>query len=339
MSKGVRRRWRSVVGLVLFALFGVAAWRTAALFRQFQCDQDLIMAVHTTDPNGVRAALASGANPNVRDSGQRPRSPLQQLLSLFRRSSTSGAAAVPGTPVLEYAFRKNYSGPRAGAVMLTLIRAGARLDPAWAHEALLYATSSGHTPVVEEVLNRHLITLWRTEPNLMLQFSLESSAGEDMTRFWLAHGADASARFPGGRTPIMYAARAGQVKKLRVLLDAGTDVNAKDFERNARDHVRRQFPSSRRRPNSAGTRRKDEALQQRRHHNAANGAASERFRDHSADQRGTGSGEAICPLSSRSQITSTVRSPTRRTTTTKADTKPSALGLPNTASWSAEAGS
>lgn len=229
MPRGAKRRLRIAAGLVLLALFGAAAWRTTLLFRQFQCDQDLIRAVRATDPAGVQAALAAGADPNVRDSGERQRSILRQLLSLFRRSGASGSAGVPGTLLLERAGLRNSPDPHVGAVMLSLIRAGARLDPRHADEVLWSATSCGHTRVVAELLNRHLITLWHSEPNLLLEFSLDPRAGVDMTRFWLAHGADPSARYPGGRTPIMYAARAGQAEKIQVLLDAGADVNAKDL--------------------------------------------------------------------------------------------------------------
>ncbi len=118
---------------------------------------------------------------------------------------------------------------RNASIVRTLLDAGANADAALltGETVLMRAAHSGDLEVVESLLE-HGADINASEP-VRLQTALMWALGEGHTnvaRKLIEHGADIQAKTSLNFTPLMFAARAGNVEATQLLLDAGAEVNA-----------------------------------------------------------------------------------------------------------------
>lgn len=154
-------------------------------------------AAHWNDGATVEALLAAGAN--VRAANEYGATPLMLactndnaaiIASLLKAGADANAAIPSGETALMTCAR---SGSAAGAKLL--VEAGAKLDSTdkeQGQNALMWAVAQKHADVAKVLLDK---------------------------------GADFKARSKGGFSPLMFAARVGDIESARVLLAAGADVN------------------------------------------------------------------------------------------------------------------
>ena len=180
----------------------------------------------------VRAALASGANPNCRRRG----TPLTTIAAGWRRSKVLRTLLEHGANPHrrdDQGFTALHMACQCGhyqAVRL-LIQHGAPLD---AQDVI------GWTPLHSAIYKdrfRAAASLLRAgaDPNLtdtqgMTPLHLGSNLHDDvnMTRSLISHGADVAARDAQGRSPLHYAARQGLTRIVHALLKHGAKVHALD---------------------------------------------------------------------------------------------------------------
>jgi ankyrin repeat protein len=154
-------------------------------------------AAHWDNAEMVDALLAAGAN--VRVANEYGATPLMLACSnanaaiigkLLKAGADANAAIPSGETVLMTCAR---SGSAEGARLL--VEAGARMDATdkeQGQNALMWAVAQKHA---------------------------------DVTKVLLEKGADFKARSKGGFSPLMFAARVGDIESARALLAAGADVN------------------------------------------------------------------------------------------------------------------
>jgi len=195
-------------------------------------NQQLASAVEDFSAKRVRAALASGANPNC----QRRGTPLTTIAAGWRRSKVLRTLLEHGANPHRrgnQGFTALHMACQCGhyqAVRL-LIQHGAPLD---AQDVI------GWTPLHSAIYKdrfRAAALLLRAgaDPNLtdtqgMTPLHLGSNLHDDvnMTRSLISHGADVAARDAQGRSPLHYAARQGLTRIVHALLKRGANVHALD---------------------------------------------------------------------------------------------------------------
>lgn len=175
-----------------------AAMLSPAMVRAQTDDEvDLLRAAQLDNVSGVSAALARGANPNVRDgSGETAlivamRNEAYRVASLLMkqpRIDLEARAPNGNTALMMAAFRGNKPA------VVEMLAHGAKVEqPGWT--ALHYAVAAGSIEVAELLLERK---------------------------------AQIDAEAPSGMTPLMLAAREGQEKAVLFLLERGADPLRKD---------------------------------------------------------------------------------------------------------------
>jgi ankyrin repeat protein len=191
---------------------------------QDDAKEPLCRAAQFGDLAQVRALLAGGANPNVRD--EQGETPLMRVALAHMRSLPDGA------PKIE----RDYDG-----IAKLLLDKGADVnarDPS-GRTALLIAvdgTASEHGVVGGDESIARLLVARGADVNL--QDDLGWSPLLTVVNLWaeqpvlvdflLAKGADINARLKDGRTGLMLAARLGKDERILSLLAKGADVNAQD---------------------------------------------------------------------------------------------------------------
>ena len=189
------------------AVRGFAFLSAALLFTSGACRADLFEAAKQGDAGAVRAALAEGALPDVRD--EEGRTPLHRAAE----------------------------GGHVEAIQL-LLDAGADAnaeDREYGSRPLYYAVSGGHAPAAKLLLERGAAvdainhTRDPVSAGSVENLTAVSKASEmgrtDLVALLLDRGADATGHGDGG-WPLLLAMSRGHVEPMRLLLDHGADVNA-----------------------------------------------------------------------------------------------------------------
>ena len=251
--------WRAsgplVVGLLALALAAAAA---ATAGGQSGSPQRLVDAVKAQDAAAVRALLAAGADVNERQADGATalhwaahREDLETAGLLLAAGADAGAANELGmTPLL-------MAGANGQAELVeALLAAGADPDAALTsgETPLMAAARAGSVAAVESLLRRgaDANATERTRGQSALMWAV-ANRHPGVTAALIAHGADirarsevryrvynmggnrsagsASAGIPlrqiaiGGSTPLLFAARSGDVESARLLLAAGADLH------------------------------------------------------------------------------------------------------------------
>jgi ankyrin repeat protein len=123
---------------------------------------------------------------------------------------------------------------RADAVTLLLDR-GARVDatdPTYQQTALMVAVRENHPDIVKLLIARGASVNARTRVGRTPAWVLPNSQPGFGHGIGIVRGGSPDrgrrAPIPGGMTPLMYAARDGRMDTVRMLLEAGADINARD---------------------------------------------------------------------------------------------------------------
>ena len=159
---------------------------------------ELLAAARSGDVEGVRAAIAAGADVD--------------------------AARPDGLTALHIAADRGHSG-----IVRALLRAGAAIEPQTrigAYTPLHLAARSGHGDIVRALLESGSDPDARTTNSSVTPLHLAAQAvrGTDAVVALLEHGADVDPlEVSAGQTPLMFAAGAGRAEAVRLLLAAGAD--------------------------------------------------------------------------------------------------------------------
>ena len=214
----------------------------------------LLDAAQSSNTKAVRSLLAEGFDPNVQTADGT--TPLLFAAHFGDIASARALLAAGGDPNLTNRYNvapMHEASLRADAELLrALIDAGAKVDAALpAGETPLMLLSRTDSPDAVKLLiargaNPNVVESWQGQTPLM--YAAANDRGS-VAAALIAAGADVNAKTPvndlperihavryfveipsAGLTPVLFAARHGAVSALRVLIDAGADVNAKTPE-------------------------------------------------------------------------------------------------------------
>ncbi|HEX6999811.1 MAG TPA: ankyrin repeat domain-containing protein [Gammaproteobacteria bacterium] len=238
---------RTLPGVAAFvSLFALSV----AAFAASDLDAKLLQAAQQRDSAEVRALLAAGADPNARAADGS--TPLLHAVHFGDVDSVQALLDAQADPDLTNRYGvgpMHEAALRADARLLQLLlEAGAEVDlalPEGETPLMLASRTSGVDAVrllIEHGANVNVVEQWQGETPLM--YAAAYDRGEVAAEL-IAAGADVNARTPlttlperkpavryfveipsGGFTPVMFAARHGAVSALRVLVEAGADVDA-----------------------------------------------------------------------------------------------------------------
>lgn len=221
---------------------------------QSDLDAKLLEAAQKTNPADVRALLAAGADANARAADGS--TPMVYAAHFGDAASVQALLAANGDPDLTNRYRigpMHEAALRADAEQLRLlVDAGATVDlalPEGETPLMLASRTSGVDAVqllIEHGANVNVVEQWQGQTPLM--YAAASDRGE-VAAALIAAGADINARTPvstlperlpavryfveipkAGLTPTMFAARHGALSALRVLIEAGADLDARSPE-------------------------------------------------------------------------------------------------------------
>ena len=218
----IKRSFNTLAAVVCLAALPVAAQAAEA-------DAGLINAIKAVDIEGVRAALARGADVTAAEpDGTTPlhwatygNEPAIVELLLEAGADVAAANRYGVLPI-------SLASTNGNAVIAEqLLDAGA--DPntiaAEGETALMTAARTGSHELVELLLDRgadvNAAETWRGQTALMW------AAAEGHARLiptMLSHGADLGARSEKGWTPLLFAVRQGHIGVVQTLLEAGVDI-------------------------------------------------------------------------------------------------------------------
>ncbi len=237
--------------IVAFAsLLAVAFAASAAA----DLDAKLLNAAQKADSTEVRALLTAHAEPNAR--APDGSTPLLYAAHFGDLESVRALLAAKADPSLTNRYGvgpMHEAALRADAPLLrALLEAGAKVDqalPEGETPLMLASRTSGLDAVrllIEHGANVNVVEQWQGETPLMYAAANDRS---EVAAALIAAGANVNARTrkddlperkpavryfveipAAGLTPVMFAARAGAVSALRVLIKAGADINAKTPE-------------------------------------------------------------------------------------------------------------
>ena len=179
-------------------------------------------AVHLDDAATVELLLSAGAKPGIAD--DTGATPLflactnrrgAMVARLLRSRADANAALASGETVLMTCAQ---AGEATG--VQALLEAGARVDtrePAHQQTALMWAAARGHADAVRALLagGADLRARSRAYPQTVTS-EVTQRAGREELNYTVTRG---------GSTPLLFAARAGDVESARLLLAAGADAN------------------------------------------------------------------------------------------------------------------
>ena len=217
-------------------------------------DARLLQAAQKSDSAEVRALLAEGADPNARAAdGATPLLHAAHFGDLDSVRALLDAKADPNLTNRYGVGPMHEAALRADARLLRLLLdAGAEVDlalPEGETPLMLASRTSGVDAVrllIEHGANVNVVERWQGQTPLM--YAAAYDRGE-VAAALIAAGADVNAKTPlnglperkhavryfveippGGFTPVMFAARHGALSALRVLIEAGADLDARTPE-------------------------------------------------------------------------------------------------------------
>jgi uncharacterized protein len=193
--------------------------------------QELYLAITHRDPAAVKALLARGADPNVRQSAQ-----LTPLLfaavtgqvEVARLLLAAGATLDPQTPYGS-ALTLALMGGNVPLIELLLAR-GANANPTRPHgiTALMLAAGNSHVPIVQQLLAKKAdIHASDNDGGTALIYAARNGRTQ-VARLLLSQGAAIDAADRGGWTALMHAAVNGHRGCTELLLEKGANPNLRD---------------------------------------------------------------------------------------------------------------
>ena len=187
------RRSRLTVLLITLAVL------TTVYFplRANRADDRLTRSLMWSDTEGVREALNSGADPDLR---------IQSTISTSQ----------------------NHVGSLLDVVRL-LLRHSLRPAKNNTRTALMYAASAGNAEAVVELLQHHANVNLRLDNGYSALIYAASKHPPDIAAALLAQGADVHVHTQDGATPLLLAAETGQTQNARLLLEKGEDIHEIDL--------------------------------------------------------------------------------------------------------------
>ena len=232
MRFGVRHAQRGVA--LVAAVLALASVSLAAA----PGDERLLQLVKDRDAAAVRAALAGGrADANAAEIDGTTALHWAAHLDDVETVDALIAAGADVSAENRYGVTPlSLASINGNAVIVgQLLRAGA--DANWSSRegqtALMTAARTGDVDTVEVLLasgaDVNATETWRGQTALMWT-AAERHVG--VSEALLRHGADVRARSPGGLTPLLFAARAGDRDIVRALLDVGADIDEVDDDGN-----------------------------------------------------------------------------------------------------------
>jgi len=213
-------------------------------------DRELLAAAQQADPAGVRALLAAGADPDARAADGS--TALLYAAHLGDTASVQALLAANGNPDLTNRYGigpMHEAALRADAGLLRLLAdAGASIDLALpeGETPLMLASRTSGVDAVRFLIGRgagvNVVERWQGQTPLMYAAAYDRA---EVAAALIEAGADVDARTPlnqlperlpavryfveipvAGLTPAMFAARHGALAALRVLIEAGADIDA-----------------------------------------------------------------------------------------------------------------
>ena len=179
---------------------GSMVWALALPLAHADAYEDFFRAIELDDAAVVADLLRRGFDPNARDPKRQP----ALLVALFKDSRKAAAVLLQSRSVKVEARNAQDESP------------------------LMLAALRGNLPAVQTLLARDADvnkTGWAP-----LHYAASSGAAQagDIVRVLLEHHAYIDAASPNGTTPLMMAARTGQIDVARLLLQEGADPNLKN---------------------------------------------------------------------------------------------------------------
>jgi len=212
----MKRSFLIVTSLALLLVFSLLTGWYLHASRREQVDQELIAAIKADHTQQALAALAAGANPNVRD---------------IETESTTGSLQF--SRLLEKLFHRTDAtdgNPHERALTLVLDRdpdkdkmPEQKTEDTTLVKALLDAGADPNTPNEKDGFPPLLLAVQNWRPRAV--------------RMILEHGGKIEQKDREGGTPLSWAAGSANSEALRILLKAGADINAKDRRGSTPLHV------------------------------------------------------------------------------------------------------
>ena len=194
-------------------------------------DLRLVDAVKSKDIEAVRSLLKQHVDVNTPQADGATAlawaahwNDLETADMLIRAGANVNAANDYGvTPLWEACNNAN------AAMVEKLSKAGANPNatlPATGETALMVCANTGNAEAVKSLLGHgaDVSVKEKQKGQTALMWALEE-AHPDVARLLMEHGADVRAKSKGGFTPLLFAARVGDIGSALVLLEAGADVN------------------------------------------------------------------------------------------------------------------
>ncbi|MDR2991024.1 MAG: ankyrin repeat domain-containing protein [Burkholderiaceae bacterium] len=164
---------------------------------QAQTRGQLVGAIKQDDASAIKALLAKGLNPNIKDEHGQP-----GLVMALLEGSLRAAKALADSPRL-------------------------KVDETDANgqNALMMAAWAGQMDIAKELVDKGAAV---NKPGWTPLHYAASKGQVDMIRYLLGLGADIDAGSPNGSTPLMIAAGYGSPESVKLLIESGADISKRN---------------------------------------------------------------------------------------------------------------
>lgn len=246
----IKLRSRKALICTIMALASVCSIWLYRTKTQRDLNRQLLGAVKKNDTIAVRLLLTHGADPNVRDLRQQPRTLWEQIQHAFHRGSEIPATSVPPTnyigvlnlsdeyfperTILEtavFSYSESYDGSENVSIVKALLDAGARTEDSSdkGHQTpLMMAALLGRLQTVQTLLDHHANPRARDDDGETALHCLHGNDIEDVkiAELLVKRGSDVDAVDNEGKTPLQHNLTwVGQFNMTRFLIAHGANVN------------------------------------------------------------------------------------------------------------------
>ena len=215
-----RLKRRLIAAGIIILLVSLPCIWFARQHRQVKLDRALIVAINRNDADAVDMLLVNGANPNARETPQKPQTPMQIIKELIHPSP-------PGLTKTALMIAA-YSSPVR--IVTALLRAGADVNvrDKYGETALFMAAANGHASNVKALIAAGADVNHRAIHGGTVLVYAGMVGNTDTLTALIEAGADVNAKEDGGSTPLIDAAQWGNCRSCKAFIAAGADVNGKD---------------------------------------------------------------------------------------------------------------